>query len=187
MGRKSKLEKTIEAQIQAAELAAQAKRMELKNRIAAGPPVGSGISIEAWRNWNEYGWIACPRTEKTCGDPQCGMGPSCQAIGRLDGDCTHRPICGARNRQNKPCGNKAVPGKRRCKFHGGMSTGPRTPEGRARIAAAQRARWLEHGLKKVASEISSHAPLGPPTPNPAYVDPYQEADDEMSGESFLTI
>ncbi|MEC7379690.1 MAG: HGGxSTG domain-containing protein [Pseudomonadota bacterium] len=27
-------------------------------------------------------------------------------------------------------------GKRRCRLHGGMSTGPRTPEGRARIAAA---------------------------------------------------
>jgi hypothetical protein len=27
------------------------------------------------------------------------------------------------------------------KFHGGLSTGPKTPEGRARIAEAQRKRW----------------------------------------------
>jgi len=34
-----------------------------------------------------------------------------------------------------------VPGKRRCRLHGGLSTGPQTPEGKARIAAAQRERW----------------------------------------------
>nr|WP_274594846.1 HGGxSTG domain-containing protein [Parasedimentitalea marina] len=33
------------------------------------------------------------------------------------------------------------PGRKRCKFHGGMSTGPKTKEGRERIAAAQRKRW----------------------------------------------
>ena len=32
-------------------------------------------------------------------------------------------------------------GKRRCRFHGGMSTGPKTTEGRARIAEAQRRHW----------------------------------------------
>ncbi|PJK28921.1 HGGxSTG domain-containing protein [Minwuia thermotolerans] len=52
-----------------------------------------------------------------------------------------RPTCGARTRQGRPCRAKAVPGKRRCRLHGGLATGPRTPEGRARIAAAQRARW----------------------------------------------
>ena len=36
---------------------------------------------------------------------------------------------------------RVVPGKRRCRFHGGLSTGPRTMEGRARIAEAQRRRW----------------------------------------------
>jgi hypothetical protein len=32
-------------------------------------------------------------------------------------------------------------GKARCRFHGGMSTGPKTAAGRARIAEAQRRRW----------------------------------------------
>jgi len=36
---------------------------------------------------------------------------------------------------------KVEPGKRRCRFHGGLSTGPKTSEGRARIAEAQRRRW----------------------------------------------
>ncbi|WP_354540881.1 HGGxSTG domain-containing protein [Roseovarius sp. MBR-6] len=49
--------------------------------------------------------------------------------------------CGAETRKGTPCRAKPLPGKRRCKFHGGMSTGPRTPEGRERIAEAQRQRW----------------------------------------------
>ena len=52
-------------------------------------------------------------------------------------------ICGARTRKGTPCKAKAVPGKTRCRFHGGLSTGPRTTEGRERIAAAQRKRWAE--------------------------------------------
>jgi hypothetical protein len=32
-------------------------------------------------------------------------------------------------------------GKARCRFHGGLSTGPKTEAGRGRIAAAQRRRW----------------------------------------------
>lgn len=53
-----------------------------------------------------------------------------------------RAICGAKTtRKGTPCRNKSEPGRRRCKFHGGMSTGPRTKEGKARIAEAQRRRW----------------------------------------------
>ncbi|WP_428849225.1 HGGxSTG domain-containing protein [Thetidibacter halocola] len=50
-------------------------------------------------------------------------------------------MCGARTRKGTPCRAKSEPGKRRCRFHGGCSTGPRTPEGRERIAEAQRRRW----------------------------------------------
>ena len=38
------------------------------------------------------------------------------------------------------CLVRAEPGKARCRFHGGLSTGPRTEAGRARIADAQRRR-----------------------------------------------
>lgn len=40
--------------------------------------------------------------------------------------------CGARTRSGKPCGMTALHANGRCVWHGGMSTGPRTPEGRAR-------------------------------------------------------
>lgn len=51
--------------------------------------------------------------------------------------------CGAIRTNGKPCPAKPVPGKKRCRFHGGCSTGPRTPEGRMRIADAQRKRWAK--------------------------------------------
>jgi hypothetical protein len=47
-----------------------------------------------------------------------------------------QPRCGARTRRGEPCRLRVEPGKRRCRLHGGLSTGPRTPEGKARIAAA---------------------------------------------------
>ena len=50
-------------------------------------------------------------------------------------------LCGARTRKGRPCRNMSEPGRSRRKFHGGMSTGPRTPEGRERIAEAQHLRW----------------------------------------------
>jgi hypothetical protein len=52
--------------------------------------------------------------------------------------------CGALTRKGTPCRCKPLPGKRRCKFHGGASTGPKTPEGRERIAEAQRRRWARY-------------------------------------------
>lgn len=51
-------------------------------------------------------------------------------------EATKRVICGARrHRDGQPCRAKSEPGKRRCRFHGGCSTGPRTPEGKARSLA----------------------------------------------------
>lgn len=43
-----------------------------------------------------------------------------------------RVVCGAiRRRDGQPCQALSEPGKRRCKWHGGCSTGPRTPEGKS--------------------------------------------------------
>lgn len=53
-----------------------------------------------------------------------------------------RVICEAKTtRKGTPCRNKSEPGRKRCKFHGGKSTGPKSVEGRERIAEAQRMRW----------------------------------------------
>lgn len=47
-----------------------------------------------------------------------------------------RVLCGAkRHRDGEPCRALSEPGKRRCKYHGGRSTGPRTESGKARALA----------------------------------------------------
>ena len=59
-----------------------------------------------------------------------------------------RPLqsCGARTRRGTACQKSPVAGKTRCRLHGGLSTGPKTPEGKARIAAAH---W-KHGRRSRA-------------------------------------
>ena len=54
-----------------------------------------------------------------------------------------RVTCGAMTRKRLACRALSEPGKSRCRFHGGLSTGPRTAAGRARIAEAQRMRWAK--------------------------------------------
>jgi hypothetical protein len=49
----------------------------------------------------------------------------------------NNPLCGARTRSNNPCAKHPIKGKRRCRLHGGLSTGPRTEAGKAKIGKAQ--------------------------------------------------
>jgi len=51
-----------------------------------------------------------------------------------------RSLCGARTRRGTPCEARCVEGKERCRLHGGLSTGAKTAEGRARIAQSNRRR-----------------------------------------------
>lgn len=43
------------------------------------------------------------------------------------------PRCGARTRSGAPCQAAGIGRGNRCKNHGGMSTGARTPEGKAKV------------------------------------------------------
>lgn len=77
--------------------------------------------------------------------------------------------CGAYARSTgSPCKAQALPNGR-CKNHGGMSTGPKTPEGRKAIAEASRKRmdsgqrkkvlegfyaWLEGGGRETLSRLA---------------------------------
>ena len=57
--------------------------------------------------------------------------------------------CGAYARTTgNPCNAKAMPNGR-CKNHGGMSTGPKTPQGRQAIAQATRQRMASGQRKRV--------------------------------------
>lgn len=66
--------------------------------------------------------------------------------------------CLAKTRAGTPCKNPAITGKERCRMHGGKSTGPRTAEGKARIAAAhlvhgRRTRARDEARKQAWSEL----------------------------------
>lgn len=102
------------------------------------PPSSAGVFCEAMakiqetgREFDGYfqdGHISRLRVTKPKGTPKSA-----------------RPFCGARTRAGTPCKARVCqkPGGKlstRCKLHGGKSTGPRTPEGRARIAESNRAR-----------------------------------------------
>ena len=83
----------------------------------------------------------------------------------------YKNTCGAYARSTgKPCQAKALTNGR-CKNHGGMSTGPRTPEGRKAIAEATRQRmaseqrkrvldgfyaWLEGGGREMLSRLAKN-------------------------------
>jgi hypothetical protein len=62
--------------------------------------------------------------------------------GNRPGDVSKAPRCGARTRQHTLCREPAMRNGR-CRMHGGMSTGPRTPAG---LEHSRQARW-KHGAR----------------------------------------
>jgi hypothetical protein len=111
--------------------------------------------------------VRCPRTGRACSEG------TCRETALVSQDARTRPIahraafetqiptevCCAKTRAGAPCIMRVVPGKRRCRFHGGLSTGPRTVEGRARIAEAQRRRWKAFRSRNVRGcQIPSNTP-----------------------------
>jgi hypothetical protein len=55
-------------------------------------------------------------------------------------------LCLAKTRSGAPCQKNPIANRTRCRLHGGLSTGPRTPEGKARCVAAH---W-KHGRRSKA-------------------------------------
>ena len=66
-------------------------------------------------------------------------------------------LCNAYIKKNSAaCGRGAVVNSSKCRRHGGQSTGPRTEEGNARIAAAKTVHGREtRALRQLRSEISA--------------------------------
>ena len=69
-----------------------------------------------------------------------GQGHGSLKYGNPSGDLTTVARCGARTRRGTACQAPAMRNGR-CRMHGGLSTGPRTPEG---LERSRRARW-KHG------------------------------------------
>jgi hypothetical protein len=88
--------------------------------------------------WLQEGWGMTQKTNEV---------PREQRRGRLrngnpSGDFSKAARCGAKNRRGTPC---MCPGMAngRCRLHGGLSTGPKTPEGveRSRRAVTKHGRY----------------------------------------------
>src|SRR5258705_13924014 len=60
--------------------------------------------------------------------------------------------CAAKTRTGEPCKRRGVGKGGRCRNHGGMSTGPKTLEGRKRMSSAQPHRWIMYRLLKEREE-----------------------------------
>jgi hypothetical protein len=79
--------------------------------------------------------------------PKIGDQPHAQRRGWLKngnppGDFSAAPRCGAKTRRATRCQCPAMKNGR-CRLHGGLSTGPRTPEG---LERSRRAGWV-HGAR----------------------------------------
>ena len=51
--------------------------------------------------------------------------------------------------RGRRCRNWPEPGRTRCRFHGGLSTGPKTPEGKAAVVAA-----MQEGRRRRIAELA---------------------------------
>ncbi len=64
------------------------------------------------------------------------------------------PTCGARTRSGRPCRRYPVPGRRRCRLHGGV-VAPATPERRRRLSEASRAAWARYTPEEKARRVEA--------------------------------
>jgi hypothetical protein len=69
--------------------------------------------------------------------------------------------CGAKTRAGTPCKRFDLYPNGRCKFHGGMSTGPRTPEGKKRSAqnGLRRRKGVSTEVAKTSKRTKPHGAL----------------------------
>jgi hypothetical protein len=58
-----------------------------------------------------------------------------------------KAICGARTRRGTDCTRKGL-ANGRCRNHGGLSTGPRSPQYRAQLAQRMREHWALWRIEK---------------------------------------
>ena len=85
-----------------------------------------------------------------CTNKDCHKGHRCQIDNPLPPPKVKkagRPACGAKTRAGGKCKAKVVHGKNRCRMHGGLSTGPKTQQGRAAIIASNKRRAYQNPQK----------------------------------------
>ena len=125
-----------------------------RNAPVLGKTMALSLSLRASKDWLWRG-IHCTTTHVIKAAIKTKTAPPMAKPGPHGKD---KQRCGARVRHRHGfCRKWPVPGKTRCRFHGGCSTGALTDEGKARSLAAMHAgrqRWLaDMHAKKAAGEI----------------------------------
>ena len=161
------------AELEAARKAAGLSRAEMARRAGIDPR-----AVGYWErrpHVDRHGW-AVRRMSQVLGlpEPPQERAPSGlwqdSAFARYEAAAASaaaklRVICGAKTRKGTPCRGKSEPGKRRCRFHGGKSTGPRTAEGLERIREANCRRSVR--LRAERATAGHGAPCGDPVSGPS--------------------
>ena len=62
--------------------------------------------------------------------------------------------CDAKTRKGTVCQKPPLTGKARCRLHGGLSTGPKTLEGKARLAELERSRAAQIAEEKALKQMA---------------------------------
>ena len=97
-----------------------------------------------WRqHWREY-WAWSAEWDRR-GHPMPYEDPAFHAQCPVFPEVCRDLTCGAKTKQKgTPCKRIDLYGSGRCKYHGGLSSGPKTSEGKARSAANVRVRWARY-------------------------------------------
>jgi hypothetical protein len=109
-------------------------------------PSWSATSLRPWPAKGRAWQLGMPPRKPVW--PSEGSGPRIGSQPERAAQARRRVPCGAKTRKGEPCRMLPVPGPRRCKHHGGLNTGPKTEEGRARIAEAQRRRGRQRAAEQ---------------------------------------
>lgn len=111
----------------------QAMRVRQTSAVLATNSAVLNAILFDWAKQNEIGYVEAIMAMTSASFPEFND-RSARAY-----DFGNRPQCvpcGARrHRDGQPCEARPEPGKSRCRFHGGRSTGPRTEGGKARSLA----------------------------------------------------
>jgi hypothetical protein len=167
------------AEIQAERERDYRKRLDqhIRELIGDGPPAGSGITPENWREWKLFQHVTCPdRAGRSCYNEDCMVGSRCWRMADRgltgDGQALPRyrlPLCQAKTRAGGFCLMRVVPGTCRCRLHGGLSTGPKTEAGKRRISEGQKRRrewerqesvWRDRNLELTGHPAATRGTAG---------------------------
>lgn len=131
-----------------------------------GPDATNSATLNAIvREWAEATGTKCrpfeaPTTSREAGAFRRSLHAEGSEASRILPNKPRTPCGAKRRRDGQPCQALSVPGKHRCKWHGGCSTGPKTADGKARALANLR-RGSRHGegaFLGASSAIESEQP-----------------------------